>query len=244
MLMVGGCTALGFLAWTIPVKAQGLSGTGSSMSGGSGLGSSGSGSSGLGSGGASSGATLGGSNFLQSTSNFLSSTGTTTTTGANRNAGGNRGGTGSATGTGSAFQGIASSNLLGSYYANPQAAGLPSGTTQPRFGAPLYTITASNLSSTGTGGAGGMNRGGTATTSSSNAYAGSSSVGIRRAPSYVTTIGFEYRAPNASSIQSSLQQTIAESSSLPSKDKIVVAVDGKYGCIARHREQRSRTPHG
>jgi hypothetical protein len=233
MLIVGGCTALSLLAWTMPVQAQG---TGSSMSGGSGLGSGGSGS-----GGASSGATLGGSNFLQNPSNFLGTTGTNTTTNANRNAAGNRatGNTTSATGTGSAFQGIATSNLLGSYYANPLAAGLPSGTTQPRFGAALYNITAANLSTTGTGG---QNRGGTATTSTSTAYAGSSSVGIRRAPSYTTTIGFEFRQPSMNSMQPSLQQTISESSSLPSRKDMVVAVDGDTvvlrGTASSERERR------
>jgi hypothetical protein len=173
----------------------------------------------------------------------LSSTGTNTTTGFNRNAGG-YGATGStsATGTGSAFQGISSTNLLGSYYANPLAAGLPSGTTQPRFGAPLYNITAANLSSTGSGGVGGQNRGGTATTSSSSAYAGSSSVGIPRAPAYVTTIGFEFRAPSANAMRTNLQQTIAESSILPSKDNILVAVDGNTivlrGKASSERERR------
>jgi hypothetical protein len=231
--MLGGCTMLGLLVWTLPATAQGLGSSGSGMSGSSGLG-----------GGASSGATLGGSNFLQSTSNFLSSTGTNTTTNANRNAAGNRGGTGastSATGTGSAFQGIATSNLLGSYYVNPLAAGLPSGTTQPRFGAPLYTITAANLSATGTGGVGGANRGGTATTSTS-AYAGSSSVGTRRAPAYATTIGFDFVAPTMTSLQTSLQQTISESTRLPSKGNITVVVDGETivlrGTASTDRERR------
>jgi hypothetical protein len=238
MLMAAVCTLLGLLAWTLPANAQGL-GSGSSSPGGS----SGSGSSGLGSGGASSGATLGGSNFLQSPTNFMSSTATNTTTAANRNAPGNRGtGANSTTGSGSAFQGIAASNLLGSYYVNPMGAGLPSGTTQPRFGSPLYTITAANYSSTGTGGAGGLNRGGTATTSSSNAYAGSSSVGIRRAPAYATTIGFEFKAPSMTSMQTSLQQTIAESSRLPSKANMTVVVDGETivlrGTAGSDRERR------
>jgi hypothetical protein len=239
MLIVGGCTALSLLAWTTPVRAQG---TGSGMSGGGSPGG-GAGGGGLGSGGASSGATLGGSNFLTPTSNFLTPTGTNTTTGANRNPAGNRntGNTGNtaATGTGSSFPGIAASNLLGSYYVNPLAAGLPSGTTQPRFGAPLYNITTVNLSTTGTGG---QNRGGTATTSSSAPYAGSSSVGIRRAPSYTTTIGFEFRPPSMSSMQTSLQQTIAESSSLPSRSGMVVAVDGDTvvlrGTANSERERR------
>jgi hypothetical protein len=234
MLLVGGCTVFGLLILTTPVKAQGL-GTGSSMSGGGSPGG----------GGASSGATLGGSNFLQSPNNFLGTTGTNTTTNANRNPASNRntGNTGStsATGTGASFPGIAASNLLGSYYANPLASGLPSGSTQPRFGSPLYTITTVNLSTTGTGGVGGQNRGGTATTSSS-AYAGSSSVGIRRAPSYTTTIGFEFRPPSVSSMQTSLQQTISESSSLPSRSGIVVAVDGDTvvlrGTAGSERERR------
>jgi hypothetical protein len=244
MLMAGGCTMLGFLVWTLPANAQGLGSTSSSAGGTTTRTSSGSGSSGLGSGGASSGATLGGANFLQGTSNFLTPA-TTATTNANRNAAGNRAGTGttnSATGTGSAFPGIAASNLLGSYYANPLAAGLPSGTTQPRFGAPLYTITTANLSSTGAGGAGGANRGGTATTSSSNAYAGSSSVGIRRAPAYATTIGFEFAAPSMTSMQTSLQQTIAESTRLPSKANMTVVVDGETvvlrGTASSDRERR------
>ncbi|HEY1861155.1 MAG TPA: BON domain-containing protein, partial [Gemmataceae bacterium] len=244
MLIVGGCTVLGLSILATPLRAQGL-GSGSSMSspggstGSSGLGSSGASSSG----GASSGATLGGSNFLQSPTSFLSSTGTNTTTGANRNTAGNRttGSSTSATGTGSAYQGIAASNLLGSYYANPLAAGLPAGTTQPRFGAPLYNITAANLSTTGTGALGGQNRGGTATTSSS-AYAGTSTAGVRRAPTYTTTIGFDYRPPSAGSMQSALQQTIAESSSLPSRSGMTVAVDGDTvvlrGTVGSERERR------
>jgi hypothetical protein len=87
-----------------------------------------------------------------------------------------------------------------------------------------------------------LNRGGTATSSTSNAYAGSSSVGTRRAPSYATTIGFDFAAPTMTTLQTSLQQTIAESSHLPSKENISVVVDGETivlrGTAANDRERR------
>lgn len=59
-------------------------------------------------------------------------------------------------GTGQLFSGVSSSNILGSYYANPVALGMPAGTTQTAFGSPIYAnlTTGTSLGTSGTLGSG------------------------------------------------------------------------------------------
>jgi osmotically-inducible protein OsmY len=101
--------------------------------------------------------------------------------------------------------------------------GLPSGSSKPRFGSPLYNITTSTVQ--------GANRGGTATITGSGSvqsFSGASSVGIRRTPSYSTTVGFDYAPPSLGSLQAKAQETIAKATrQLKSKDSILVEMDGE-----------------
>jgi osmotically-inducible protein OsmY len=116
--------------------------------------------------------------------------------------------------------------------------GLPSGASKPRFGSPLYNITTTASAN--------VNRGGTATisgTGNTQGFAGASSVGIRRNPSYSTIVGFDYAAPSPASMQSKAQETIANASrQLKSKDSILVEMDGETlvlrGSAASANERR------
>jgi hypothetical protein len=225
--LVGGCVFLIAGLWGTPARAQMTSG--GMPSGGGGAPSSGTGggflNSGTGSGSSgflNSGTGSGSSGFLNSgtgtgSSGFLS-TGTSGTglTGGTTTGGGTR------TGTGTSSQGISSSNPLGPNYINLMTLGLPSGTSKPRFGSPMYTVTTSTTQ--------GANRGGTATISGSTnvqAFPGASSVGVRRNPAYATTVGFDYAPPSPGSLQTKAQDAIARASKqLKSKDSILVAMDG------------------
>jgi hypothetical protein len=216
--LFGGCLALIAVLWGIPAHAQTYSGGMTSGGGSAPSSGTGSGSSGF----LNSSAGSGSSGFLNSStgsgsSGFLNSG--TSGTGLT----GNTTGGGTRTGTGSSSQGISSSNLFAPNYINLMALGLPSGVSQPRFGSPLYNITTSTTQ--------GINRGGTATISSSTtnvqSFQGASSVGVRRNPAYSTTIGFEYASPSRGSLQAKAQEAIAKASKqLKSKDSILVAMDG------------------
>jgi hypothetical protein len=150
-------------------------------------------------------------------------------------------GTGARGTGGTASGGVSSTNPLSTFYVNPMALGLGTGTSQPRFGAPLYNITSTGQTGTG------ATRGGTATLSSTSSttvpnFPGATSMGVRRAPAYVTTIGFDYPQPSVERVQARAQDAIARASKLASRDSILVAMDGETlvlrGSAANERERR------
>jgi hypothetical protein len=198
----------------------GSSGAGGSFIGGS-LGGGGLGSSGGGLGG-------GGGSFLGATSG---STGNT-----------------SSRGSGSGTQAVGTTTFLGPYYGNPLSMGIAnsSGTlpTSPTFGTALITVAGTGgtggSSSTYGGLAGSGGTGGASITSSTTTSG--SSVGIRRAPAYSTTLGFAYKPSAPTQAQADLRQAISNSSRLTSRGTIRVDVEGPTvvlrGMVADDHERR------
>ena len=88
--------------------------------------------------------------------------------------------------------------------------------TTPTIGTPLYSVTGtssgSNSTYGGLAGAGGSS-GGSAIAATGTVNA--TSVGVRRAPSYVTTLGFDYAGPPPDRIRSELQQIYAHTRTAP-----------------------------
>jgi hypothetical protein len=120
-------------------------------------------------------------------------------------------------------------------YANPYALGYAGATGQAAFGQALVGTTTTGLGQTtpglgtGTGAPGGI------------VFA--SSFGVRRAPAYTTTLGFEYRPPNPVQLQANLQTVISRSELLSdARDNIRVAMAGRVavlqGTVASPRERR------
>ena len=226
----------------------GSGGLGSGGLGSGGLGSGGLGSSGLGSSG------LGGTGLsFSGGGSFSGSLGSSSLGSVNRSFGGGAGyggGYGGGFGGGygasgaaslnsgisaASYAGVASSNLFGNYYANPLAAGLGSSGTQSRFGSPLYTVsTATTGGLTGTAGV------------TTNAYGTSGiggSYGGGRARIYVVGgEGLRPPVPNLLQLRADLQQVLARSSALPSKDSMQVLTDGNVvvlrGTVGSETEKR------
>jgi hypothetical protein len=247
--LFGGCATLvvllsGSVAHAQGTRTGGTGGTGSGLGGG-----------GIQSGGAGSSLSGGGTGgFLNSgtsgTGGFLNSgTGGTGGTGGFLNSGTGMGTTGTTMGGGlrgggGTQGGVSTTNAFATTFINPMALGLPAGTSQPRFGSPLYTIT-STTNAGGNLGASGFNRGGTATISGSNTvptYPGASSIGVRRAPAYSTVLGFDYQPPSAARMHAQAREVIAKASRLESKDSILVALEGETlvlrGSTASDQERR------
>ena len=268
-LVVTGCTVGFWLLCTSSASAQQMINRGTTsggFSGGSGaLGSSSFGSGSLGSGSFGSGS-FGGSSFGSGALGSSSGSGALGFTGSNFGFGSTSGTSGSTSfrppvGTNSvgsgvgyapsygttfsginAFSGISSSNPFGSYYANPLAAGMSSGNTRTRFGSPLYNLATSTGLTGGVGNIGGRGAlGGTATISNQQPV-GASSIGMRRAPAYTTTLGFAYAPPKVGGLQARLQSVITDSTRLASKDSIQVEVTGDTvilrGTAADEHERR------
>jgi hypothetical protein len=213
------------LAAAAPAGAQVKSSTGSGLSSsGSGLSSSGSG---LGSSGL-------GSSSLGSSSSGLSSMGLGSTglssTGLSGSTTGSTSGTGRTGGTAA----IGSTSFLGANYANPMAAGLPSGMAQPAFGNPLIKVSNTNTGRTTTTG--------TISTSNNNNFG--LGVGVRRAPQYVSALhgDVSVRPVVPSRLQTDIQQTIARSSRLTLPGQVRVVMDGAtvvlQGSVANPRERQ------
>jgi hypothetical protein len=123
------------------------------------------------------------------------------------------------------YQGIAASNLFASYYASPMAAGLStSGTASTRsFGAPLFTAsTNTNMTSTGlTGGAG------TATSlTGSGLGTGSGALIVRPAAANGMPVPVPIAPAAPLQARPDLQNILARSSTLASKEGIKVMSDG------------------
>jgi hypothetical protein len=142
------------------------------------------------------------------------------------------------------FAGISSSNLFGSYYASPLAGGLSTtgGSTQARFGQPLYTINATT-SMTATG----LGRGtGTASTTLGAGMAsyGSSVSTVTLRPGIYQLGPGEVAPLVLGNLQprADLQQVVARSSSLSPKNSIQVLGDGDVvvlrGTVASEYDRR------
>src|SRR5262249_10796238 len=157
----------------------------------------------------SSGTSFSGGTGFSGNPSFTGSTSFTGGTGGT----GFQGGTGTGFGAGGRFGAlgasgyqVATSNPFASYYANPFAGGIVSGTNigiarTPSFGNALYTTT-----TTGSNMLGGVS-GGTANISNSNqgVYQGSNSIGVRRAPAYSTSLAFEYKPMVTTRVQRDVQ---------------------------------------
>jgi hypothetical protein len=215
----------------VPVRAQSFMGSSSGVSGSSFGGSPGSGS-GMGSG--SSFGTSSGSSFLGSSSSFLGSSGTTgsgTTPGSRT--------TGGRTGAGTTTPG--STTFLGPSYLSPVALGYNGLTTFPassanpsvirstQFGNAMFTITQTtpaggNFSSVRPYGV----------TGSANIQPAApgmpmyaSTVGVRKAPTYVTEPRFRFPAPSLAALEADVRGAVERSNRLQSNgNSIRVALDG------------------
>jgi hypothetical protein len=150
-------------------------------------------------------------------------------------------------GVGALGGGVSQANPFAAFYANPFAAGLNTGTAlggtvQGRFGQPLY----GNLITGTTGrGAGTTGLPGTAGISGTTGavFPGASSIGVRRAPAYVTGLGFTPAArPPSGQLRADLQQVLARSTRLASADSIQVSMDGPVvvlqGSVANDHDRR------
>jgi hypothetical protein len=247
------------VAWTPELHAQARVGStgggsmgGSSFGGGSSLGGGSAGSFGGGSSFGGGGSFSGGGSFGGGTSSFSGGTsfsggitsgtstsfsgGITTGTGAAGFQGG-AGGAQSATARpgSTSTGGVSSANPFASYYSNPWAAGLTSGTTSRNtFGSALYanvnptTTSSSGMGLTGgrtgmgaLGGAGFMGgaAGGTAALSSTSTTA-------RRAPAYSATLAFANNTAAPPRLQSNLQQILTQAPALQASPAIQVALEG------------------
>jgi hypothetical protein len=201
------------------------------MSGGSFSGGSFSGGSFSGMGGSASGTSnmgINGSSMLPGLSGTIPGVGTST-----QSTYGSRGGFTGGTG------GVSQYNPFGGYYANPLAIGYPStssgyGTTSHPFGQPIYTLT------TGIGGQYGTT--GTVTITNPATGFSATSIGVRRAPAYTTTIGFEHQAPAVTRLTSEVQQVLAQSTRLSTTRDIQVTSQGRVivlsGWVADAHDRR------
>jgi BON domain len=204
-------------------------------------------------GGGLSGSSLGGSGVLGGTGSFLggSSIGGTTlgSVGGSGSSGSFLGATSGSTTTRSGTSGsqtVGSTTFLGPYFGNPLSVGIAYSTANsndtPTFGVPLYTITGvgGTGSSTYGGLAGASGTGGSAVTATPSFSA--TSVGVRRAPAYTTTLAFTYQPEPPSRVQADLQQAFARSQRLANRNNIRVDMDGPTivlrGTVADDHERR------
>jgi hypothetical protein len=130
---------------------------------------------------------------------------------------------------------------------NPLSMGIPnsSGTlpTTPTIGVPLYTVTGTGTSGGSTygglAGAGGSSAGSAVTSTGS---VNATSVGVRRAPSYVTALAFEYKGQPPDQVRAELQELLSHSARLSTRDNIRVDVDGQFvvlrGTVANEHDRR------
>jgi hypothetical protein len=211
----------------------GLGGTSGGLGGGS-LGGSSLGG-GLGGGGLGGSSPFGGSSGV----GFMGGGGGTFGIGGGTTAGGGgRGGSGFG-GT----QGYGTTGPMGPYMGNPLSLGVPattntSSTRTRTFGTVLYNVSSQTGLGSGTGGFGG-----TAGVSTGRAM-GASSIGVRRAPAYVTVLGDTVPPVRADMlrVRADLQDVVARSSRLPSRGNIRVLTDGSTvvlrGNVTNDHERR------
>lgn len=220
------------------------------------------GGSGMGNGGSSGGSVSGGGSF----SGGGSSSGGGSFSGSSGSFTGGTGFGSTGTGTGTGGRGSTTygqTSPYGTYFANPLALGLATSAVgsgasangsrylrpypvQLSFGQALYNATTGTGTGTATvtrGGAQGATGFGSASVSSSSSFPGASSVGIRRAPSYMTETAFDQPGPpprTQAVLRSDLQAVIARSSRLPSRDGIRVTADTNGVVILRGRVRDDR----
>jgi hypothetical protein len=205
--------------------------------GGGGAGFGGSMGSGFSGGSGSFGTGLGGGGFGSSSSSFAPSqfTGTSFSGGGISGLGGT-GARGSST-AGGVSSGIQPGNVLGAYYANPLAAGLPN-LTRVTFGTPLYTTTTSV--SQMTTGLGASRPGGAPGVGGAVAAPAATPGG---APSYAAVIGFSHPPVTATpQIQRDIEAILTRSTSLNANRAIRVDVVGDTvvlrGMVADDHDRR------
>jgi len=134
------------------------------------------------------------------------------------------------TGYGGLTTGPQPSNPFVATYANPYALGYQGGNNRTAFGQAIVGTTA-------TGGVTGMTPGLTGTTGQYGAAAPggfvfASSYGVRRAPQYATTLGFDYRPPAPSKLQTDLQGVINRSSALNGvRENIRIVMVGRVAVL-------------
>jgi osmotically-inducible protein OsmY len=245
-LMAGGLVLLSASF----ASAQTRIGTGGTSTGGSGF-AGGTGGSFTGSSGSGFAGGTGGSFTGSSGSGFAGGTGGSFT---GSSGSGFTGGTGFGTSTGSGIgtlgagrtSQIGSGSVFGRYLGNPLAMGYASATSSAlgskyartfpvtlSFGQALYTPTVTSSATLGS----------TALGNTANRYPGASSVGMRRAPGYLTELAFDMPArPTIAAVRSDLQSVIDRSSRLPSRGNIQVLSEGDTivlrGQVGSERERR------
>lgn len=135
--------------------------------------------------------------------------------------------------TGSATAIPSAANLFRGYYASPLALGLsPSKSAKPSFGQPLYSLSTANAS------------GLTGASTLAEAGLGFTTVGLSRAPVYVTTLGEGMEVPVTVPVkmQFDLQEILARSTALSTRSQVKVAVKENVvilqGNVASAKERR------
>jgi len=156
--------------------------------------------------------------------------------GGNSNLGGSTGSTSNRTGSNTNFSSGSTNNIPGTtnpfraHYTNPLSVGLPGGSGRSTFGTPLYTVTNTPTATA------------TINTNSSAANASASSIGVIRAPAYITTIGFDFQPLAATRVQADLKDVFARSTQLIGKDKIQIRTEGNAvvleGTVVSEKERR------
>jgi osmotically-inducible protein OsmY len=114
---------------------------------------------------------------------------------------------------------------------------------QLSFGQALYNTTTTGTATVTRGGLGTGTTGfGSTSGSLAASVTGASSVGMRRAPSYVTEVAFDQPAPirTQTVLRTDLQGIIDRSSRLPSRDTISVSVDANGVVVLRGRVRDAR----
>jgi osmotically-inducible protein OsmY len=242
-LMAGG---LVLLSASIAPAQTGSGSSGSGFAGGSGGSFTGSSGSGFAGG-------FGGSSTGSSGSGFAGGSGGSFTGSSGSGfAGGTGGGFTGSSGLGTSLGGtgrtgqIGSGSVFGRYLGNPLAMGYASATSSAlgskyartfpvtlSFGQALYNPTVTSSATLGS----------TALGNTANRYPGASSVGMRRAPGYLTVPGFDVPPrPTMAAVRSDLQSVIDRSSRLPSRGNIQVLSEGDTivlrGQVASERERR------
>lgn len=159
------------------------------------------------------------------------------------------GGTAGRPGVGStASTGPTAGNLFAPYYNNPLAMGILNATNST-FGQPIYNSTTGGVGGTVGGRVGGLTgQGGIAGISGIGQAGlnsvGGSSIGIRRAPVYFTTLGYTLPRPFVAplTVRNDLQLALGRTTMLPSREGLQVLMDGQTvvlrGRVADDRERR------
>lgn len=136
--------------------------------------------------------------------------------------------------TGSATAIPSAANLFRGYYASPLALGLSSSkSAKPSFGQPLYSLSTANANGL-TG----------ASTLAEAAGMGFTTVGLPRAPVYVTTLGEGMELPVTVPVkmQADLQEILARSTALQTRSQVKVVVKENVvilqGKVASAKERR------